>query len=273
MFKAYIKKIIFLLIFILLGFLVFKLITPEIDTSAYDISNLINFKRDNPQQTKPEASAKISPKTEALAKTVLDIEGIEISKDFYETLSSETMSSLTIKTELNQYPKDEVKIFYFFNYACGVCNRIMPFLDQWQTQTEQKYTLVKKPVSMSRAWEKMARAYYTLDLLGKNKELDNKIMYAIHNRYLDLYKDEVLFNFMSTQKIDLQIFRRTFNSSRIKQQALEAELLSQAYESMVMPIFFVHGPGGNFSTHLALTKTPNALLATLDYLVAKASGN
>ena len=86
--------------------------------------------------------------------------------------------------KVNQIPadtgSDTVEVTELFSYACSHCNTMEPYVQSWVQSKPDNVVFNRIAVSFGRkAWEMMARAYITAEMLGIEEETHIAMMDAI----------------------------------------------------------------------------------------------
>jgi thiol:disulfide interchange protein DsbA len=69
----------------------------------------------------------------------------------------------------------KIEVIEFFSYGCNHCNDFHPILQAWIAKQQADVVVLRIPVAWNRAWENLARLYYTLESLGDLKRLDDAV--------------------------------------------------------------------------------------------------
>ncbi|HQT26054.1 MAG TPA: thiol:disulfide interchange protein DsbA/DsbL [Burkholderiales bacterium] len=131
------------------------------------------------------------------------------------------------------------ELIEFFYYGCPECLDLEPFLKDWLA-SRPDVTLVRLPAFRD-AWLPLARAYYSLQMLGEEKRLRGRIYSAMQNRGLDLDKESVLFEWLGWQGIDMKKFGRLYRSREVDMKIMDSKDLATRSGISGVPSLIVAG--------------------------------
>ena len=144
-------------------------------------------------------------------------------------------------------PAGKVEVIEFFGYWCPHCSEFEPTLKDWAKRNDGKVQMTYVPVPlMFRAGEAaLQKFYYTLDALGKEKELRGKIFASIHTDRSLPYDGDVnaLATWAEKNGIDRKKFMETFESFTVQSKVTRANQLAAAYGVTGVPEL---GMGGKY---------------------------
>lgn len=171
-----------------------------------------------------------------------------------------------ISPELNTDSGNKIEVAEFFWYRCPHCFHLEPALNAWIKKQPKDVAIRRIPAVLNESWLPLAKAYYTLDLLGKIPALHDDVFNAIHVQNIDLNNPEILFNWAEKQGINRKTFVDTYNSFDVQSKAMRANQLTRDSKINGVPAFVVDG---KYSTSVSMTGSEDALFKTLDSLIAK----
>ncbi|MEO6145466.1 MAG: thiol:disulfide interchange protein DsbA/DsbL [Sulfuriferula sp.] len=171
-----------------------------------------------------------------------------------------------ISPELNTDSGNKIEVAEFFWYRCPHCFHLEPALNAWIKKLPKDVAIRRIPAVLNESWLPLAKAYYTLDLLGKIPALHDDVFNAIHVQNIDLNNPEILFNWAEKQGINRKTFVDTYNSFDVQSKAMRANQLTRDSKINGVPAFVVDG---KYSTSVSMTGSEDALFKTLDSLIAK----
>jgi thiol:disulfide interchange protein DsbA len=163
---------------------------------------------------------------------------------------------------------NEIEIEEFFIYGCRHCYVFETELERWRATLPSDVKLVRVPAMFGPAARLHAQAFYTAAALGKG-ELHAAIYEEIHSNGNSLDSETALEALFGRFGVDGTTFRATFESPAVEAEVLRAEALSHEYRIAAAPSLVVDH---KFLTSPGLAGSPEATLAILDELVAKARG-
>ncbi|MDR0233460.1 MAG: thiol:disulfide interchange protein DsbA/DsbL [Zoogloeaceae bacterium] len=143
------------------------------------------------------------------------------------------------------FPKEnpnKIEVIEFFSYGCGHCKDFHPALMKWVASQSADVSFRRVPVAWNRQWSGLSRLYYTLELLGELKRLDNAVFEALHKeRRNDLVTERGATNWYVGKGGNEQKFRAAYNSFGIASKVSQAENLAQQMEIQSVPALVVEG--------------------------------
>jgi thiol:disulfide interchange protein DsbA len=163
-------------------------------------------------------------------------------------------------------PAGKVEVIEFFGYWCPHCSEFEPTMSDWSKRNDAKVSMVYVPVPLQfRASESgFQKLYYTLDVMGKEKELRRKVFTSIHNdQSLPFTADlGTMATWAEKNGLDKKKFIDTFNSFTVTSKVNRANQMATAYGVTGVPML---GIGGKFLANVDSRSIGNA-----DLLVSRA---
>ena len=154
----------------------------------------------------------------------------------------------------------KIEVTEFFSYACPHCADLEPYIVKWAAKLPADVVLKRVPVGFNPFYQLMARFYYTLEAIGKGKQLDAAVFSAIHEKGLKLIDDKSLMDWVTAQGVDAKTFSDAYSSFGVMSKVKRADQLAQAAKIRGVPALVVDGRylvvGQNVKSHaemLALT--------------------
>jgi protein dithiol oxidoreductase (disulfide-forming) len=163
-------------------------------------------------------------------------------------------------------PTDDAKrieVVEFFWYACPHCNVLEPTLQEWVKKQGPDVHFRKVHVNFN---PKHQQLYYTLEALGREKELSSKVFYRIHGEKDMLDVPGNMADFLSQFGVNKKQFTDTFASFGVKNAMSRATASQEGYKVDGVPAFTVNG---KFMTAPSMAGSNAAALAVLDHLIAQ----
>ncbi|MDR0529103.1 MAG: thiol:disulfide interchange protein DsbA/DsbL [Zoogloeaceae bacterium] len=136
---------------------------------------------------------------------------------------------------------DKIEVIEFFSYACGHCNDFHPLLGAWIAKQNQDVAFRRIPVAWSRAWENLARLYYTLETLGDLKRLDDAVFAALHKERRNLMSERALVKWYAEQGGNSDKFTAAFNSFGVQSKTKQGEQTREDAQVEAVPALLVEG--------------------------------
>ncbi len=160
----------------------------------------------------------------------------------------------------------KVEVVEMFSYGCPHCYEFEPLVKGWSKQQDSDVDFWYFPAVWNKPMNLYARAFYTAQEL---KVLDKTHMplfraIVIENKSI---RDEIdLANFFEDYGVNKQLFRKTFNSSKVNQLAGEAEERVRNYKPVGVPEIVINGKYRIDRMHAGGIKE---MLAVADFLINK----
>jgi thiol:disulfide interchange protein DsbA len=142
-----------------------------------------------------------------------------------------------------QAPAGKIEVIEFFGYWCPHCHEFEPTMSDWAKRNESKVSMVYVPIAFQPSMVNMQKLYYTLDALGKEKELRTKVFSSIHNDHsLSPTADAgALADWAAKNGIDKKKFIDTFNSFSVQAKVNRANQMASAYGVDAVPMMGIAG--------------------------------
>ena len=137
----------------------------------------------------------------------------------------------------------KVEAIEFFGYWCPHCHEFEPTMSDWAKRNDAKVSMTYVPISFAPAQAGLQKLYYTLDALGREKELRRKVFAAIHDeRSLAPSADEnTMADWAAKNGIDRKKFVDTLNSFTVQAKVNRANQIAQAYGVTGVPMLAIGG--------------------------------
>jgi thiol:disulfide interchange protein DsbA len=176
----------------------------------------------------------------------------------------------------------KVEVIEFFMYHCPHCRALEPILEQWVKKQEGNIIFKRIHMPYQGASDPEAHLYLTLEAMGKNEELQSKVMEGVHDivmrkRSETVTEQEILDLATKQPGIDKAKFLSTWNSFGVitKLRRLPA-IVSSNYKVDSVPTIVVDGKyvtsPAQVGATVQVSSEPQlfqATLQTVDALIAK----
>lgn len=169
-------------------------------------------------------------------------------------------------------PAGKVEVVEVFWYGCSHCYALDPFLENWQKSSKPGFVeFVRVPVMWGPAHKAHARLYYTLEALGREKDLHTKVFDTIQkggNGLLgndDAATASIQAKWAAAQGINEDEFMRTYNSFGVNSSLQRAEQLMRRYNVLGVPLMVVNG---KYNTDVAMAGGHTQLISLLNDLAS-----
>ena len=174
--------------------------------------------------------------------------------------------------KVNQIPadtgSDTVEVTELFSYACSHCNTMEPYVQSWVQSKPDNVVFNRIGVAFGRkAWEMMARAYITAEMLGIEDESHIAMMDAIWKDGKQFRSLDDLADFYSGFGIERPAFLANYQSFAADSALRKSQRDVQLFGITGTPSLVVNRKYRIQSSKDV--KDFNAMLDVVDYLVVK----
>ena len=175
---------------------------------------------------------------------------------------------------IGQVPADTgsetVEVTELFSYGCSHCNTFEPYLESWNQSKPENVKFNRVAVAFGRrAWEMMARAYITAEMLGIEDESHIAMMDAIWKERKQFRTVDELADFYMQFGIERSAFLANYQSFAADSQLRKSQRDVQLFGITGTPSMVV-----NRKYRVTSSKAVgdfNAMLDVVDFLVSKES--
>jgi len=171
------------------------------------------------------------------------------------------------KPVATEAPAGKVEVIEFFWYSCGHCNAFEPTLEAWIKSAPKDLHIRRVPVAFNASFAPQQKLYYTLEGMGKLPEVHARVFRAIHVDRLPLNKDELIFDWIGKQGVDVAKFKEVYNSFTVANQVRKAVQLQDAYQVEGVPSM---GVAGRYYTDGTMAGNMQSVLQVVESLAAQA---
>ena len=165
---------------------------------------------------------------------------------------------------------DTVEVTELFSYGCSHCNTFEPYLESWNQSKPENVTYNRIAVAFGRrAWEMMARAYITAEMLGIEDESHIAMMDAIWKERKQFRTVDELADFYMQFGIERSAFLANYQSFAADSQLRKSQRDVQLFGITGTPSMVV-----NRKYRVTSSKAVgdfNTMLDVVDFLVSKES--
>jgi thiol:disulfide interchange protein DsbA len=176
--------------------------------------------------------------------------------------------------KIGQVPADTgsetVEVTELFSYGCSHCNTFEPYLESWNQSKSENVKFNRIAVAFGRrAWEMMARAYITAEMLGIEDESHIAMMDAIWKERKQFRTVDELADFYMQFGIERSAFLANYQSFAADSQLRKSQRDVQLFGITGTPSLVV-----NRKYRVTSSKAVgdfNAMLDVVDFLVSKES--
>lgn len=259
MWQDYIKKIVFALILVGVASLGYRMHGEKLLLFAKSMGG-------SAKQTAMQSTTSSASSTSASA-TAGPKERFEEGKH-YKKLSAKITSSKEVQQFISE-DKNKIQVLEFFSYACFWCQRLHPLMNEWAIKKPDYVTFYRFPVVFHAGWDKLAKAYYMVEQLGKSDTLDKAFFDAVLTQQLNLTDEAVLREFFVKQGIPETTFNEMYNSFAITRAMSRGNELGTAYQIVVSPAVILNMPSGSYFLTAAMVGTEQTMLDVMAFLINK----
>ena len=153
----------------------------------------------------------------------------------------------------------KIEVIEFFYYLCPHCRHFDPYIEKWRASLPDDVVFIQKPVvfenspEMTQALTSLAKLHYTLKALNLLDRLHSKIFELSQDRWAKgpkLTSDDTALELFvewltSEGGVNIDEFRKTYNSFGIDNQVKQAVQRSQQYRIDGVPTVAI---GGHYLT-------------------------
>lgn len=167
------------------------------------------------------------------------------------------------KPVANEAPAGKVEVIEFFWYSCPHCNDFSPGFEAWAKTAPKDLHIHKVPVAFNASFVPQQKLYFALEGMGKLPELHTKVFRAVHVERQALNKDDLIFDWVAKQGVDLAKFKEVYGSFTVANQVRKASQLQEAYQVEGVPSM---GVAGRYYTDGTMAGNMQNVLQVVEYL-------
>lgn len=257
MYPVYIKRFIQIFVIfslVMLGFFLYSDVSP---VQAPAVTGAAS------SSTSAAASTPVQKESEALAP-------IEEGKQ-YRRLSIAITHNPKIQEFIARDP-GKIQLIEFFSYGCFGCQQLHAVINQWvkdkgSPANPMPVVFYRMPLIFHPTWETLAKAYYTVKMLGLSEQLDSEFFTAVNQHHVTFNPEDTLEDFVKMRGVDPQLFMDTYRSFGVNRQLMQDAEISRLYQVGVSPYFVLNTPAGSFVTSAVMAGSNEGLLNVLNYLI------
>jgi thiol:disulfide interchange protein DsbA len=163
----------------------------------------------------------------------------------------------------------KVEVVEVFSYACPHCANLAPSIEAWARKLPANVVYKRIPVSFGRQqWAVMSKTYYALEAMNEADRLHEKIFSAIHTEKLNLFSEDILFDWIAKQGVNRQKFLDAYNSFAVQSKLARGDQKSMAYGVDSVPTIIIDG---KYRTSPSIAGGNATLFPLMDELIKKAA--
>ncbi|NDU85224.1 MAG: thiol:disulfide interchange protein DsbA/DsbL [Ferrovum sp.] len=159
-----------------------------------------------------------------------------------------------------------VEVLEIFSYACPHCAHLAPFIEPWSRKLPAGVVYRRIPVTFGHdQWTVLARAYYALEAMNEVNRLQEKVFAALHEQQINLFSEDVLFDWVAAQKVNRTKFIDLYRSFAVQSKVQQGDQRAMSYGVDGVPTVIVDG---KYSTSPSQAGSNAALFPVLNELIA-----
>jgi thiol:disulfide interchange protein DsbA len=135
----------------------------------------------------------------------------------------------------------KIEVLEFFSYSCSHCYYLHPGLEKWEKRMPGDVELQYVPVVFGESQEPMAHTFYTLESLGKLKQLHNAIFEAWNVSGIDLSDEAKIADFVAKHGVNRDKFTADYNSFSVSSKIMRSNQMVLSYGIRGTPTIAVDG--------------------------------
>jgi protein dithiol oxidoreductase (disulfide-forming) len=159
----------------------------------------------------------------------------------------------------------KIEVIEFFWYACGVCYRVEPVVQDWKKRQAADVNMRQIP-AMGGGFNDMGILFYTLDGLGRLKDLHPKIFTAIHEQNIPLQSKSKRNDWLKANGIEPEKYEQMSTSFSVVSKINRAKQLNDLYKVTSVPRFIVNG---QYSVMMQQGRSDDVVFRVIDNLVTQ----
>jgi protein dithiol oxidoreductase (disulfide-forming) len=162
----------------------------------------------------------------------------------------------------------KIEVLEFFAYGCPHCAALEPKLEAWAKKLPPDVKLKRVPGAAALRGIDNAALFYTLEAMGMQEKLQQKIFDAANVQNVILGNPATLNSWLEKQGVDIKKFAEIQKSFSIQNRITRSKAMSVDYKIASVPTVVVNGrfaaqvPGGEAG--------PDQFFVNLDKLIADA---
>ncbi|HQT26053.1 MAG TPA: thiol:disulfide interchange protein DsbA/DsbL [Burkholderiales bacterium] len=161
----------------------------------------------------------------------------------------------------------KIEVLEFFYYGCPHCYHLQKYLDPWLKKLPKDVEFRYIPTIFNAQWEKLARTYYALDVMGLEPKLHGAVYDAVQLRNIDLGDEATLLDWAAKRGIDRAKLSQAYSSFSAQVDVNKSKQMTRSYGIMGTPSLVVDG---KYLTSPELTQSLPGTITELDKLIAMA---
>ncbi len=161
----------------------------------------------------------------------------------------------------------KIEVLEFFYYGCPHCYHLQKYLDPWLKKLPKDVEFRYVPTIFNDQWEKLARTYYALDVMGLEPKIHSAVYDAVQAQNIDLGNEATLLEWAAKRGIDRSKLAQAYASFSTQIDINKSKQMTRSYGIMGTPSLVVDG---KYLTSPELTQSLPGTITELDKLIAMA---
>lgn len=177
-----------------------------------------------------------------------------VEGEHYETLSDPVRTG----------SGDKIEVAEVFWYGCPHCYTFKPLVEAWEKDVADDVDFVLLPAALGRGWEPHARAYYTLEAMGKLDLVHDALFDALAGERRNLNTPEALAEFVAAYGVDGDKFVELYKNFGVNARFQQAQSKIRGARITGVPTMLVNG---KYKVSATTAGGHEEMLQVVDYLI------
>ena len=161
---------------------------------------------------------------------------------------------------------DKVEVVEVFSYLCPHCFSFLPYMEKYEKSKPDYVAVRHMPAIFRNSWVAPARAFYTAQVLGIEKEVHRAIFEAIHVDKKPMETREDVMKFFESRGVSNADFNKAYDSFAVETLMRKSQVMQQRYGVRGTPSVIVNG---KYRVSGSLAGTPEGVLQVTDALAER----
>jgi thiol:disulfide interchange protein DsbA len=159
----------------------------------------------------------------------------------------------------------KIEVIEFFWYGCPHCYRLEPTLEAWLKNKPADVVFKRVHALPGTTWMAHAKIFYTLETMGLEEKLHEKVFEAIHKDNKNLASQKVLDEFLANNGVDPTKYHEVEKSFSVDSKLKRANQMTVAYKVDGVPRIIVDG---KLATGPAEAGGEDKMMQAVDQMIA-----
>lgn len=160
----------------------------------------------------------------------------------------------------------KVEVVEVFSYACPHCFSFLPYMEKFENSKADYVAIRHMPAVFRDSWVAPARAYYTAQALGIEKQVHRAIFEAIHVQKQRMTTREDVMKFFESQGVAREDFDKAYDSFAVESLMRKSQVMQQRYGVRGTPSIIVDG---KYRVSATLAGTPQGMIQVTEALAER----